>query len=120
MTSILVVDDQLVMRNMFKNILTMDGYEVDTANDGKEAYFAATKKKYDLILTDLYMPKCNGIELTKRLRKLTTYNGVPILVVSTESSVSKMDDGKKAGATGWVVKPVSDEKLLPILRKLLK
>ncbi|MBL4865632.1 MAG: response regulator [Pseudomonadales bacterium] len=119
MASILVADDQLVMRNMFKNILCMDGYDVDLVDDGKQAFLAATKKRYDLILTDLYMPECNGIELTRRLRKLSTYKGVPILVVSTESAVGKIEEGKKAGATGWVVKPVNDEKLLPILRKLL-
>ena len=119
MASILVVDDQLVMRNMFKNILLIDGYDVDLANDGKQAYSAATKKKYDLVITDLYMPELNGIELTVRLRKLNAYKGVPILVVSTESAVGKIEEGKKAGATGWVVKPVSDQKLLPILKKLL-
>ena len=119
MALILVADDQLVMRNMFKNILKMDGYEVDLVEDGKKAYSAATAKKYDLVLTDLYMPEYTGIELTQKLRALPAYKGVPILVVSTESAVDKMDEGKRVGATGWVVKPVNDEKLLPILRRLL-
>jgi len=120
MKSILVADDQLAMRNMFKNILEMEGFSIDLANDGEQAYKAATQKKYDLVITDLYMPKKTGIELTQDLRGLSSYIGVPILIVSTESSTDKMNAGKKAGANGWIVKPVTKEKLEKVINKLLK
>ncbi len=117
--SILVVDDQLAIRRMFKAIFVSAPYDVDMAEDGVQAYAAATAKRYDLILTDYHMPKCNGIELIKRLRKLSTYNGVPILVVSTESNSDRKTEGRNAGANGWIVKPINKEVLLPAIERLL-
>jgi len=119
MSQILVVDDQLVIRNMFKNILTMEGYDVDVCQDGNEAFSAAKKKQYDLVITDLYMPECDGIQLTSKLRSLTNYTGIPILMVSTEGSDNKVDEGKQAGATGWLLKPVSKDTILPAIKKWL-
>ncbi|MFT7558982.1 MAG: two-component system chemotaxis response regulator CheY [Flavobacteriales bacterium] len=117
--SIFVVDDQLAIRRMFKALFIGEPYEVDMAEDGLIAYQAATAKRYDLILTDYHMPNCNGIELITRLRKLSMYNGVPILVVSTESNRSKKDEGRKVGANGWIIKPVDKETLMPAVRKML-
>ncbi|PCK09669.1 MAG: response regulator [Alteromonadaceae bacterium] len=117
--SILVVDDQLAMRRMFKAIFAEANYDVDMAEDGLIAYSAARKKRYDLVISDYHMPNCNGIELTKKLRALSTYKGVPILIVSTESNKDKKNEGRAAGANGWVVKPISTEVLLPAVNKLL-
>lgn len=119
MANILVVDDQLVMRNMFKAILSQTDHQSTYAVDGEEAYKEATKNQFDLVITDLYMPHLTGIELTQKLRKLSTYKGVPILVVSTENATSRKSEGKAAGASGWIVKPISSKKLLPALKKLL-
>ena len=119
MGQILVADDQLVMRNMFKSILTQTDHQVDYASDGEMAYKEATKKKYDLIITDLYMPHLTGIDLTKKLRALSNYKGVPILIVSTENATNKKIEGKQAGASGWIVKPISSNKLLPAINKLM-
>ncbi len=119
-SSILVVDDQLTMRRMFQAIFTQSDYDVDYAEDGVIAYAAARKKRYDLVITDYHMPNLNGIELTKRLRRQPTYNGVPILVVSTESNNDKRVEGRSAGASGWIVKPVSADVLLPAVKKLLR
>ena len=119
MSQILVADDQLVMRNMFKAILSQTDHDTTYTADGEEAYSAATKTRYDLVITDLYMPKLTGIELTKKLRKLSNYKGVPILVVSTENASDRKMEGKSAGASGWIVKPISSNKLLPALKKLL-
>jgi two-component system chemotaxis response regulator CheY len=117
--SILVVDDQLAIRRMFKAIFIDTPYDVDLAEDGVQAYSAATTKKYDLILTDYHMPNCNGIELIKKLRKLSKYNGIPILVVSTESNTDRKAEGREAGANGWIVKPINKEVLLPAIERLL-
>ena len=119
MPSILVADDQLVMRNMFKNILEPEGYDVTYAEDGKIAYQKATGKRFDIVITDLYMPELTGIELTRKLRANSTYNGVPILVVSTEGAKKIKSEGRAAGASGWIVKPISANVLLPAVKKLL-
>ena len=117
--SILIVDDQLAMRKMIQAALQGQNYELALAADGLEAYTEATKKRFDLIITDFHMPNCNGIELTKRLRKLQKYNGVPILVVSTESNAEKKGEGRAAGANGWMVKPINPERLIGAVKKLL-
>ncbi|MEC4725984.1 response regulator [Shewanella sp. D64] len=83
MKKILVVDDQLAMRNMFKKILVYDGVEVTLAENGALAYRAAQLVDYDMVITDFYMPKFNGIELIQKLRELRSYIGIPILIVST-------------------------------------
>ncbi len=119
MAKVLVVDDQLVMRNMFKAIFKSTEHEITVAVDGEDGYIQATKQRFDLILTDLYMPKLNGIELTKKLRGLSQYARTPILIVSTEGATAKKVEGKAAGASGWVVKPISDKILLPIVKKLI-
>ncbi len=117
--SILIVDDQLAMRRMIQAALQGHNYDLALSADGIEAFEEATKKRFDLVITDFHMPRCNGIDLTKRLRKLQKYNGVPILVVSTESNAEKKGEGRAAGANGWIVKPVSPEKLVNAVKKLI-
>lgn len=119
MKRILIADDQLVMRNMFKSILAGLDYELALAVDGKDAYSLATGTTFDMVITDLYMPHLDGIQLTKKLRALPGYQGKPILIVSTEGATKKKAEGKAAGATGWIVKPVSSDVLLPVVKKLL-
>ena len=119
MAKVLVVDDQRVMRSMFKKMLVAESYEVDLCEDGEQAYECALENHYDLILTDLIMPKIDGIELTKALRETQQYRSTPILIVSNNNSDDKKEIGKQAGANGWVVKPVSAEVLIPKLRYLL-
>jgi len=119
MAKILIADDQLVMRNMFKVILQDEDHEVTFACDGAEAYKLASGTQFDLVLSDLYMPELNGIELTRKLRGLSKYNGVPILIISTEKSVGKKTEGREAGANGWIVKPITKDRLLPTIHKLI-
>ncbi len=119
MKRILIADDQLVMRNMFKSILAGQGYELALAVDGNDALDRAKSTVFDMVITDLYMPHLDGINLTKKLRSLQEYQGKPILIVSTEGATKKKAEGKAAGATGWIVKPVSSDVLLPVVKKLL-
>ena len=72
----------------------------------------------DLIITDVNMPNMDGIELTRQIRANADYKFTPIVVLTTESQGSKMDAGKEAGATGWIVKPFDKEKLLAVVKRL--
>ena len=119
MAKILVVDDQRVMRSMFQKMLVNESYDVDLCEDGDEAYKTAMKNQYDLILTDLIMPKMDGIELTVALRDTKKYKFTPILIVSNNDSPKNKAKGKEAGATGWVVKPVTAEDMISHLRYLI-
>jgi len=96
------------------------GYEVAEAVDGKDGIAKASGGKFDLIVTDLNMPNVDGIQLITAVRKLTGYSFIPILMLSTESQAEKKDAGRKAGATGWIVKPFNADQLVAVVQKLVK
>lgn len=116
MANILVVDDQLSMRNMFKAILRDTSHHVDYSVDGAEALSLASKsKKYDLVMADLVMPNMDGIELTCELRSMSYYRETPIFIVSTSHNEQKKNAAKTAGANGWICKPVDKDKILSLV-----
>ena len=119
MTSILAVDDSPSMRQMVSYTLEREGYNVVTAEDGEEALSIAEHTSVSLVLTDVNMPRMDGITLVKNLRQLHDYRYKPILILTTESSNEKKMQGKEAGATGWLVKPFDPDKLLSTVRRVL-
>ena len=72
----------------------------------------------DAVITDLNMPNVNGFELIRALRANPNYKFTPILMLTTEGDAAKKEEGKAAGATGWIVKPFSPEKLLEVMKKV--
>jgi two-component system chemotaxis response regulator CheY len=117
--SILTVDDSASMRQMVTFTLKSAGYEVVEATDGQAALEIAKARKVDLVLTDINMPRMDGITLTRALRALPHYKYTPILTLTTESAPEKKQEGKMAGATGWVVKPFNPEQLLAVVKRVL-
>jgi len=116
---ILIVDDSAAIRQSISFILAQDGYETIEATDGLEALTAMDSlEALDLIITDVNMPNLDGIGFIKRARELPKFKFTPILVLTTESQGSKMNEGKEAGATGWIVKPFNSDKLLGIVKKV--
>lgn len=115
---VLAVDDSKTMRDMVSFTLRGAGYSVVEAENGVAALRAAQGQKIDVIITDVNMPEMDGITLVRKLRALPTHAGTPILILTTESEQSKKDAGRAAGATGWIVKPFSPEKLLQIVAKV--
>ena len=116
---ILTVDDSSTMRQMITFTLKGASFEVVEAGDGVEALEVAKGKKLSLIITDVNMPRMDGITLVQRLRTLPEFKFTPILVLTTESDASMKQKGKEAGATGWIVKPFSPEKLLDVVNKVI-
>jgi two-component system chemotaxis response regulator CheY len=116
---ILTVDDSSTMRQMITFTLKGAHYEVLEAGDGVEALEVAKGKKLSLIITDVNMPRMDGLTLVARLRALPEFKFTPILVLTTESDASMKQKGKEAGATGWIVKPFSPEKLLDVVGKVI-
>lgn len=119
MTTILAVDDSASMRQMVAFTLKGAGYEVIEASDGEDALGKARSSQPDLVLTDVNMPKMDGITLIRELRKLPQYKHTPMLMLTTESAGDKKAEGKSAGATGWLVKPFDPEKLLATIKKVI-
>jgi two-component system chemotaxis response regulator CheY len=118
--TILIVDDSALMLASVKGNLEMAGFKVESAEDGVKAM---TKLKGglkpDLIITDINMPNMNGMELIKNVRALPGFRFTPILTMTTESQAEKREEGKKLGATGWLVKPVGGPDLIKIIKKVL-
>ncbi|MCQ2610765.1 MAG: response regulator [Treponema sp.] len=116
---ILAVDDSATIRTSISFVLNQENYEVTEAVDGVDALAKAKTEKYNLVITDINMPNMDGIELIKQLRQVEGYKFTPIIALTTESQDSKMQEGKAAGATGWIVKPFTSEKLLAIVKKII-
>jgi len=117
---ILVVDDSVTMVMSLTTTLTMNGFEVETASNGKAALDRLTAGLIpSLILTDINMPVMGGLELIGKVRAIPALKFMPILTLTTESDAARRDAGKRAGATGWIVKPVSGNDLIRVIRKVL-
>ena len=108
------------MRQMVSVTLRSAGHDVVEAFDGREALeIAKSQPAVDLVITDINMPNMDGITLVKELRQLAHYQGVPLLVLTTEASTEKKQEGKAAGATGWIVKPFNPERLLATVARVV-
>ncbi len=119
MATILAVDDSASMRQMVAFTLKGAGHDVVEATDGVDALSKAKGRKFDLVISDVNMPNMDGITLIRELRSLPAFKFTPILMLTTESTADKKQEGKQAGATGWIVKPFNPDQLLATIRKVL-
>ncbi len=117
--TILAVDDSGSLRQMVAFSLTAAGYKVVQAVDGQDGLNKAKDQVVDLVLTDQNMPIMDGLTLIKNLRDLSTYQKVPILMLTTESSDEMKAKGKAAGANGWLVKPFDPKRLIDVVQKVI-
>jgi two-component system chemotaxis response regulator CheY len=118
--TILIVDDSMTMLMSLKTTLAMSGFKVETANNGQEALDKLkTGLKPNMILTDVNMPVMGGYELIGKIRAIAGFRFTPILTLTTESETAKRDEGKRLGATGWLVKPVSGADLVKVIKQVL-
>ena len=115
---IMAVDDSRTMREMVVFTLKQAGYDVAAADDGDTALAALKTMPVDLIITDLNMPKMDGVTLIRTLRADPKWRTTPILMLTTESDATKKAAGRAAGATGWIVKPFDPEKLIDVVRRV--
>jgi two-component system chemotaxis response regulator CheY len=120
MPLILAVDDSPSMRKMVSFTLTGAGYQVVEAVDGQDAYEKAQAQAFDLVLTDQNMPRLDGLGLTRKLRDHPQFKTTPILMLTTESSDLMKQAGRAAGATGWLVKPFDPNRLLDVIKKVIR
>lgn len=119
MSTLLIVDDSTSMRQMVAFALQSDGFLVCEAEDGQAALDIAKTRRFDAVVTDVNMPRMDGIELIRQLRQLPDYKFTPLLMLTTESGTDKKQEGRTAGATGWLVKPFDPPQLVATVRKVL-
>ncbi len=117
--TILTVDDSASVRQMVSFTLQGAGYDIIEAVDGEDAISKLGGKKIQMVITDLYMPNMDGIELIRALRANPECKFIPIIMLTTEAQEGKKQKGKAAGATGWIVKPFNPKQLLAVIKKVL-
>jgi len=117
--TIMTVDDSASVRLMVNFTLRELGYEIIEAENGKEALKKLEKKHIHMMITDINMPEMDGISLVKKMRANPEYRFIPIIMLTTESQIEKKNEGKKAGATGWIVKPFKPDQLVAVVKRVL-
>ena len=116
--TVLTVDDSRTMRQMLQHALTQAGFSVIQAEDGVEGLEVLSRSSPDAIVTDINMPRMDGFGFIEEVRRQSDYRAIPILVLTTESDGEKKERARRAGATGWIVKPFDPEKLVNAIRRV--
>lgn len=119
MKRIMTVDDSATIRQMVALTLRDAGYEVVEAVDGCDALERLAQTPVDMLITDLNMPNLDGVGLIRAVRQQPANRFIPIIMLTTESHDSKKQEGKAAGASGWIVKPFKPEQLIGVVRMVL-
>lgn len=116
---IMTVDDSASVRQMVSFTLKQAGFDVVEAVDGRDALNKINGSGVHMVITDLNMPNMDGIGLIRGIRAQPAYKFIPIVMLTTESQIEKKQEGKNAGATGWIVKPFNPAQLLAVVKKVL-
>ena len=120
MTSrILAIDDSRTMRNLLRATLREAGFEVDLAEDGEDGLRHLESFQPDVVITDINMPRMDGFGFIEAARARETHHRVPILVLTTESSPELKARARDAGASGWIVKPFDEQKLIWAIERVM-
>ncbi|MCL2180149.1 MAG: response regulator [Treponema sp.] len=118
--SILVTDDSAPTRDVEKDILEAEGYNVDTAKDGSEALAAVKNFHYDLICTDIEMPNMDGFQLTENIRKNDQLKHIPIIMISSNSKEKDQNKAANLGVNRYIIKSsFSDHNLVTVVKELI-
>lgn len=119
MSRILAVDDSPSMRQMVAFTLRSAGFDVAEAEDGVVALDLARKEQFSLAIVDINMPNMDGMALIRALRAEPDYKFTPLLMLTTEAAPERKQEGRAAGATGWIVKPFNPEQLIATVKRVL-
>lgn len=121
--SVLVVDDSSTFRQLLcMSLARVDGISasnITEAGDGQEALEKMKERKFDLVLTDIRMPRMDGLELVRQVRGAIGKDELPIVIISTKGSEQEVELGMSAGANGYLSKPISMTKLRELITSLL-
>jgi len=117
---VLAIDDSRTMRDLLRAALEAAGFEVTTAEDGQDGIESLRAVAPDVIITDINMPRLDGFGVIEAVRRSDCAASVPVLVLSTESSAEMKDRARRSGATGWIVKPFDDQRLVSAIRRVAR
>ena len=117
---ILVVEDNQDNREMVVKVLKFNGYQVVEADDGEEAIEKAKAEHPDLILLDIFLPKMDGYEVTRRLKGDTSLKNIPIIALTAHAMKGSMEEALAAGCDGYIPKPIDVRELSKQIQRFLK
>jgi len=120
MYKILIVEDTLVIREEVYDILSMEGYRVYQAENGKIGLEIAIKKQLDLIISDILMPELNGLEMFEKLKKNKKTANIPLIFLSAKGEKEDIRSGMIAGAEDYLVKPINTNELIKVVQNKLE
>lgn len=119
--SILIIDDSESIREVITLGLSNAGYNVIAGINGKDGLRLLNENPaVKMIITDLNMPEMDGLTFLKEVRRNEVFRFVPIIILTTESQEAKRQEAKLAGATGWIIKPFANDKLLTVVKKVIR
>lgn len=117
MPKVLIIEDEAEIVSFLKPELTYEGYEVDSAGDGREGFEKIQNNDYDIVLLDIMLPGLNGIEVCRRVRR---FSNVPIIMLTARDQIADKVTGLDTGANDYLTKPFSIEELLARMRCVLR
>jgi len=119
MAKILIVDDSPTETFAFKTMLESHGYEVITAENGADGVAVAKSEQPDIVLMDIVMPGLNGFQATRQLTKADDTKHIPVVIVTTKDQETDRVWGQRQGASGYLVKPVTESGLVDTIQLVL-
>jgi len=117
--TILIVDDSSLVRSQLRSALELKGARVVEAENGSQGLWRARENPVDLVVVDIHMPVMDGIRMVEELRKLPEYSTTPIFILTSDAASSRAEEGKRAGANAWILKPVKIDLLWKAIEKAL-
>lgn len=115
---VLAIDDSKTIRGLLKQVMEDAGYACICAEDGVLGVARFNEVNPDVVITDINMPNMDGFGVIASIRNGTANRSVPILVLTTESADAMKDRARKAGATGWIVKPFEDAAIISMVQRV--
>ncbi|PHS56828.1 MAG: response regulator [Sulfurimonas sp.] len=119
MGKILIVDDSSLIRNVASEAITAAGHTPIIASNGQEGLEKVMNETVDLIFSDVNMPIMGGMEMVEKIKEMSEFKFLPIVMLTTESSPELKEKGKALGAKAWLVKPFDKDKFTTVVKKLL-
>ena len=116
--TVLVVDDSSAMRALLAMTLRTAGFAVVEARDGREALERLDAGPVDVIVSDCIMPVMDGISLVREIKRQPALQGIPIIMLTTESQGAQIQEGRALGVQAWIVKPFKPEKFIEAVRRV--
>ena len=121
--NVLIVDDSQTMRTVIKKTVALSGFEIGEcweAGDGLEALDLVKDRWVDVVLTDVNMPRMNGLELVKALKSDESTRHIPIVLITTEGSEARMQEAYALGIAGYIQKPFYPEAIRDALNRIME